>query len=56
MKTALILLALLVVAGAAWVRLAPSDPARWHVDPAGAVPGPGSASTRGCASGATTWG
>ncbi len=41
MKTALILLCLLVAAGAAWVRLAPSDPARWHVDPAGAAPGPG---------------
>jgi hypothetical protein len=28
------LLLVLVVALALWVRLAPSDPARWHVDPA----------------------
>ncbi|MDW4548674.1 DUF1499 domain-containing protein [Defluviimonas sp. D31] len=37
MRPALLLLALLVGAGLAWIRLAPSDPARWHVDPA--VPG-----------------
>ncbi|MCU9846469.1 DUF1499 domain-containing protein [Defluviimonas sp. WL0024] len=37
MRLALLLLALLVGAGLAWIRLAPSDPARWHVDPA--VPG-----------------
>jgi hypothetical protein len=29
----LILVILLVVAGLAWIRLAPSDPAVWHVDP-----------------------
>lgn len=34
---ALLLLALLVVWGMAYIRLAPSDPARWHVDP-GAAP------------------
>ena len=28
----------LVAAGIAWVRLAPSDPARWHVDPLSAEP------------------
>ena len=33
--------AVLVGAVAAYVRLAPSDPAVWHVDPAAAEPGPG---------------
>ena len=28
-------------AGAGWVRLAPTDPADWHVDPAGGAAGPG---------------
>lgn len=28
----------LFVVGAAWVRLAPTDPAAWHVDPATATP------------------
>ena len=41
MKAVLLVLLLLVVAGLAWVRLAPSDPERWHTDPAGAAPGPG---------------
>lgn len=35
------IVAVLVAAGAAYVRLAPSDPADWHVDPSGATPGPG---------------
>ncbi|TNF57541.1 MAG: DUF1499 domain-containing protein, partial [Rhodobacteraceae bacterium] len=42
MKTALLLLALAVIGVAAWVRLAPSDPARWHGDPALGQSGPGS--------------
>lgn len=29
----LLIVVLLAVAGMAWIRLAPSDPARWHVDP-----------------------
>lgn len=33
----------LVVAGGAYVRLAPSDPAVWHVDPRGGQAGPGAA-------------
>lgn len=36
MRLALVLLAVLTVAALAivlWIRLAPSDPARWHVDP-----------------------
>lgn len=33
MRRVLWLLALVVVAAGAWVRLAPSDPAVWHVDP-----------------------
>jgi len=44
MRTLLIvvvILALLAVAGVAYVRLAPSDPARWHVDPGAATPGAG---------------
>jgi len=34
------LVVLAAVAAAAYFRLAPSDPARWHVDPATAQPGP----------------
>lgn len=37
MKIALVLIVLLVLAGAAWVRLAPHDTARWHVDPLAAA-------------------
>lgn len=33
MKRALLLLALVVAGGMAYIRLAPSDPARWHVMP-----------------------
>ncbi|SMX50397.1 DUF1499 domain-containing protein [Maliponia aquimaris] len=29
----LLIVVLLAAAGLAWIRLAPSDPARWHVDP-----------------------
>jgi hypothetical protein len=38
-----IVLVIVVVVGAfaAWVRLAPTDPAAWHVEPATAEPGPG---------------
>lgn len=32
-KFILILLGSLALAGAVWVRVAPSDPARWHLDP-----------------------
>ncbi len=39
--TILAILVLLFLAGTAWVRLAPSDPARWHVDPAAAETGAG---------------
>lgn len=35
-----------VAGGIAWVRLAPSDPGRWHVDPATGTSGPGSHATR----------
>lgn len=41
MKNTLVLLAVLIVAGVAWIRLAPSDPARWHVDPLQVDPGEG---------------
>jgi hypothetical protein len=34
-RAGLIAAAVLVAAGFAWVNLAPSDPARWHVDPTG---------------------
>lgn len=37
----LVALALLVAGGAGYVRFAPSDPARWHVPPAGAEGPPG---------------
>ena len=33
MRIAVFLLVVLVVGFALWVRLAPSDPARWHVEP-----------------------
>ncbi len=33
MRIALIIIVLLVVGFAAWVRLAPTDPADWHTDP-----------------------
>lgn len=36
-----LVIVVVVVAFAAWVRLAPTDPAAWHVDPAAAEPGPG---------------
>jgi uncharacterized protein (DUF1499 family) len=39
MRMALVILGLLILAGLAYVRLAPSDPARWHV----AVDGAGDA-------------
>lgn len=35
-------LAALALALAAWVRLAPSDPARWHTDPSAGAAGPNS--------------
>jgi uncharacterized protein (DUF1499 family) len=35
-----------VAGGIAWVRLAPSDPGRWHVDPATGASGPGSHAAR----------
>lgn len=34
MKIAVLLLVLVLAGGMAWIRLAPSDPARWHVSPA----------------------
>lgn len=37
MKIALVVLVLIVVALAAWVRFAPHDPGRWHVDPLAAA-------------------
>jgi uncharacterized protein (DUF1499 family) len=44
MRTILLLIALAVAGFALYVRLAPSDPARWHVDPMGAAdPGDGGA-------------
>lgn len=41
MKTALLILLALVAAAGLWVRLAPSDPARWHARPEMPGPGPG---------------
>ena len=38
-KTAIIALVVLAIAGTLFVRLAPSDPARWHVDPSTTQPG-----------------
>jgi hypothetical protein len=65
MRTALLLVILVVAAGMAFIRLAPSDPARWHVDPAPptalppycSAPGPRNTSTRSTVSGsiATAW-
>ncbi len=45
MKLALLLTLLLAVVGLAYIRLAPSDPSVWHVDPL-AVPSPGQAGAR----------
>ena len=39
MKIAPLILVLLLAAGQAWVRLAPSDITRWHTDPARGVAG-----------------
>jgi len=33
MRMALYLILICLIVGLAWIRLAPSDPARWHVDP-----------------------
>ncbi|SLN18245.1 DUF1499 domain-containing protein [Roseisalinus antarcticus] len=42
MRTIIFVLVLLAVAGLAYIRLAPSDPERWHVDPsASSAPGRG---------------
>lgn len=38
MRIALAIIVLAVLGLAAWVRLAPSDPGRWHVDPVAAQP------------------
>lgn len=46
MRVALLLLLALLAGAAAWVRLAPSDPARWHTDPALGAEGPNSATLR----------
>ena len=48
LRKLLILLSLIVICFAAWVRLAPTDPARWHVLPQDAAPGnrPGGALRR----------
>ncbi|MCV2864279.1 DUF1499 domain-containing protein [Albidovulum sediminicola] len=35
MRAALLLVVALLAGGMAYVRLAPSDPARWHIDPVG---------------------
>ena len=46
-RWALVAVAALVLLGDAWVRLAPSDPARWHVDPMTAPPsGPNSVTVK----------
>ncbi|MBV0912986.1 DUF1499 domain-containing protein [Anianabacter salinae] len=45
MKFALLLVLLVLAAALVWVRAAPSDPARWHVDP-GAAPDPGDGGVR----------
>ena len=42
MKTGLLLIVLALIGAAAWVRLAPSDAARWHRDPTQAHSGAGS--------------
>src|SRR6056297_2625384 len=41
LSTILAILVLLFLAGTAYVRLAPTDPALWHVDPAAAETGAG---------------
>lgn len=41
MKVAFVLGLGLLAFGWGWVRFAPSDPARWHVAPSTAAPGPG---------------
>jgi uncharacterized protein (DUF1499 family) len=43
LPAAALVLAMLAIAGSAYVRLAPSDPALWHVDPATGQDGRGSA-------------
>jgi hypothetical protein len=45
MKLFAIAVLLLILAGLAWVRLAPSEPTRWHVDPV-AAPDPGEGGVR----------
>ncbi len=40
-RTVLLSALILVAVGLAWIRLAPSDPARWHTDPADGATGPG---------------
>ena len=45
MRTVLILLALAAAGFALYVRISPSDPARWHVDPV-AAPDPGAGGIR----------
>ena len=40
MRVTLLVLVALALAGLAWIRLAPSDPARWNTDPRLAVAGP----------------
>ena len=47
MKTVLFAVLAVVAAFALYVRLAPSDPARWHVRPVMPVPGPGDWPERG---------
>ncbi|HMO07962.1 MAG TPA: DUF1499 domain-containing protein, partial [Paracoccaceae bacterium] len=46
MRVALLLALALLLAAAAWVRLAPMDPARWHADPGQGQDGPNSATLR----------
>ncbi|MCX7646612.1 MAG: DUF1499 domain-containing protein [Rhodobacteraceae bacterium] len=41
-RVALVALALVLAGAAAWVRLAPSDPAHWHTDPVLGTEGPNS--------------
>lgn len=41
-KLALAAFVVLLAGAALWVRLAPSDPARWHTDPAAGAEGPNS--------------
>jgi uncharacterized protein (DUF1499 family) len=42
MRLAVLVVLVAVAGGMAWVRLAPSDPERWHVDPSTGASGPGS--------------